>query len=175
VIRRLALVVLLVPAGLFGQHALARTGHTPAPPPLQQPHVQSEPPGLAPSGVGDTDHLSPGLHRAVTRAIAAARAAGVDLSVTSGWRSAEHQQALFDAAVRKYGSRREASHWVLPPGQSAHVRGEAVDVGPRSGATWLQDNGVRFGLCRRYDNEYWHFELLASAKGSRCPAREPNA
>ncbi len=28
---------------------------------------------------------------------------------------------------------------------------------------------------RRYDNEYWHFELLAAAKGSHCPAREPHA
>jgi D-alanyl-D-alanine carboxypeptidase len=170
-IRRLAVVGLLVAAGLFGQHTLARTKHAPSP----LPAVRAEPPGLAPTGVGDTDHLTPRLHRAVTRALATAHAEGVDLSVTSGWRSAEHQQELFDAAVRKYGSRREASHWVLPLGRSAHVRGEAVDVGPRSGATWLQDNGVRFGLCRRYDNEYWHFELLAAAKGSRCPAREPHA
>jgi D-alanyl-D-alanine carboxypeptidase len=170
-IRRLALVGLLAATGVFGQHALARPSHPPRP----QPYVNAKPAGLAPTGVGETDHLSPRLHRAVTRALAAASADGVDLSVTSGWRSAEHQQELFDAAVRKYGSRRGASHWVLPPGQSAHVRGEAVDVGPTSGVAWLQDNGVRFGLCRRYDNESWHFELLAAAQGSRCPARERHA
>ncbi len=28
---------------------------------------------------------------------------------------------------------------------------------------------------RRYDNEYWHFELLAAAKASHCPAWEPHA
>ncbi len=169
-IRRLGLVVLLGVTGVAGQRALAGGSHVPHP-----RQVTAEAPGVAPTGSGDTDHLAPRLHRAVIRAVAAAAADGVDLSVTSGWRSAEHQQELFDAAVRKYGSRREASHWVLPPGQSAHVRGEAVDVGPQAGATWLQDNGVRFGLCRRYDNEYWHFELLAATPGSSCPQREPHA
>jgi len=68
-----------------------------------------------------------------------------------------------------------ARRWVLPPGESAHVRGGAVDVGPESGARWLEQHGVRFGLCRRYDNEPWHFERLAAAKGSTCPRREPHA
>ena len=64
---------------------------------------------------------------------------------------------------------------MLPPAESEHVRGEAVDVGPEEGARWLRRNGVRFGLCQRYDSEPWHFELLAAAKGSTCPAREPHA
>ncbi len=162
--RRLALVALLVGTALAGQHALAGK-----PPPAPDPVP------VAPTGVGDTDHLTPGVQRAVTRALAAAAADGVELRVTSGWRSPEQQQVLYDEAVRKYGSTRQASHWVLPPSRSAHVRGQAVDVGPEIGARWLEANGVRFGLCRRYDNEYWHFELLAAATGSRCPAREPHA
>ena len=64
---------------------------------------------------------------------------------------------------------------MLPPARSAHVRGQAVDVGPKAGAAWLEEHGVRFGLCRRYDNEYWHFELLAAAKGSACPRRQAHA
>lgn len=128
-----------------------------------------------PAPRADTDHLEPVLHREIDRAIAAAAAAGVELHVTSGWRSPAEQQRLFDAAVRRYGSAEAASHWVLPPDESAHVRGAAVDVGPRAGAKWLEQHGLQFGLCRRYDNEWWHFEPLAPADGSRCPARAPHA
>jgi hypothetical protein len=34
---------------------------------------------------------------------------------------------------------------------------------------WLQKNGWKYGLCRRYDNEPWHFEALTSP-GGHCPA-----
>jgi LAS superfamily LD-carboxypeptidase LdcB len=115
------------------------------------------------------------MARAITRAIAAAAADGVDLHITSGWRSRDEQERLYEQAVRKYGSPAAARRWVLPPEESAHVKGEAVDVGPRSGAQWLEDNGVHFGLCRRYDNEWWHFELLAAPVGSVCPPRQPYA
>jgi zinc D-Ala-D-Ala carboxypeptidase len=127
------------------------------------------------SAVADTDHLDPALHRQLDLAISAAAAAGVELRVTSGYRSPAEQQKLYDAAIRKYGSPEAASHWVLPPDQSAHVRGQAVDVGPRAGARWLERHGAKFGLCRRYDNEWWHFELLAPADGGVCPTREPHA
>jgi D-alanyl-D-alanine carboxypeptidase len=121
-----------------------------------------------------TAGLKPALQRALDRAIAAAGTDGVELRLTSGWRTRAEQQQLFDAAVKKYGSRQKASRWVLPPDESAHVRGEAVDVGPRAGAKWLERHGSRFGLCRRYDNEWWHFELLTTPGGT-CPAREANA
>lgn len=134
-----------------------------------------EPAGVAPTGVGNTDHLDAGLRHAVDRAIAAATADGVDLRVTSGWRSARQQQQLFDAAVATYGSAERAHHWVLPPAESAHVRGLAVDVGPSAGARWLERHGVHFGLCRRYGNESWHFERLAPARGARCPALQAHA
>lgn len=134
-----------------------------------------EPAPDVPDGVGEVDHLQPALKRAVDLAIAAAAADGVEVRVTSGWRSAAHQQELFDAAVRKYGSPQKARRWVLPPSESEHVRGGAVDIGPASGARWLEEHGERFGLCRRYDNEPWHFERLAGALGSRCPARQPHA
>ncbi|MDQ1711803.1 MAG: zinc D-Ala-D-Ala carboxypeptidase [Frankiaceae bacterium] len=158
----LVVVALVVPRAVGGVR------HASPPPPVEASPV-------APTGVGDVEHLTPALKRSVDRAIEAARAEGVALAVTSGWRSAEHQQRLFDDAVRKYGSRTVARQWVLPPSESAHVRGEAVDVGPPSGASWLETNGVRFGLCRRYANEPWHFERLAAAKGSRCPTLQPHA
>jgi D-alanyl-D-alanine dipeptidase len=134
-----------------------------------------QPAPVVPNGVGDTDHLQPAMRRAVARAIAAAAADGVELRVTSGWRSRAKQQRLFDAAVAKYGTPERARQWVLPPEESEHVRGGAVDIGPESGARWLEVNGVRFGLCRRYANEPWHFERLAAAKGSACPALQAHA
>lgn len=134
----------------------------------------SPPTPEVPTGVGDVTRLSPSMRRSVSRAVAEARLAGVELQVTSGWRSAEHQQRLFEAAVQKYGTAEAARRWVLPPEESAHVRGEAVDVGPEAGARWLEVNGVRFGLCRRYANEPWHFERLAGAVGSPCPELEPH-
>lgn len=128
-----------------------------------------------PTGVGDVTSLTPSMRRAVRLATEAARADGIELRVTSGWRSEEHQERLFAAAVVKYGSAELARQWVLPPDESAHVRGEAIDVGPRAAAAWLEVHGVRWGLCRRYANEPWHFERLAAPKGSRCPALEPHA
>ena len=137
------------------------------------PGVAPEP--VAPTGVGDVTGLSPSLRRAVHSATVAAAADGVTLVVTSGFRPADHQQRLFDEAVAKYGSVAEARAWVLPPTESEHVQGRAVDVGPPSAAAWLEAHGVGYGLCRRYDNEPWHFERLAGALGSICPAREASA
>ena len=167
--RRLAVAVVATAAALG--YFLHGGGSSASPSPRQT----TEPVPVAPTGVGDTSHLQPGLQRAVDRAIAAAAADGVELRVTSGWRSRAEQEQLFADAVRKYGSPELASHWVLPPDRSEHVKGLAVDVGPAAGARWLETHGVHFGLCRRYANEPWHFERLAAAKGSACPAMTSHA
>ena len=119
--------------------------------------------------------IGPVLSRALGKAQTAARAAGLNLQVTSGFRSPATQQRLYDKAIVKYGSAEKARRWVLPPAESAHVKGLAVDVGPRAAAKWLEKHGVRYGLCRRYANEWWHFERLAPAIGQKCPALEPFA
>lgn len=119
--------------------------------------------------------IDPALSRALGKAQIAARTAGLDLQVTSGFRSAATQQRLYDRAIARYGSPERARHWVLPPAESAHVKGLAVDVGPPAAAAWLEKHGVRYGLCRRYVNEGWHFERLAPAIGQPCPAMEPYA
>jgi hypothetical protein len=150
---------------VFGQHNTAGPPAGSLSPPI----------GVAPTGVASTRHLQPALRHAFAAAQRAAAAQGVALHITSGWRSHDEQARLFAAAVQKYGSREAAGHWVLPPGESAHERGAAIDVGPPSGAAWLDVHGVHYGLCRRYANESWHFELLAPALGQPCPALEPYA
>ncbi|WP_067821893.1 M15 family metallopeptidase [Nocardia inohanensis] len=122
----------------------------------------------------DTEGLDPLLATAFDRAAAEAAAQGVTLSITSGYRSPGQQQALWEDGIRTYGSPDAARRWVLPPEESTHVSGQAIDVGPREGAQWLEENGNRWGLCRTYDNEWWHFEL-ATVPGAACPARLPDA
>jgi len=117
-------------------------------------------------------NMQPSAAAAFRRAFAEARAEGLSPEIRSAWRSAEYQQILFDRAVTRYGSRAEAAKWVLPPVKSAHVKGYAIDVHPQSMASWLQVHGPAYGICRTYDNEWWHFEYLAT---STCPRRKPTA
>ncbi|MBN9376069.1 MAG: M15 family metallopeptidase, partial [Cellulomonas sp.] len=112
--------------------------------------------------------LDPELLRRFEAAKAAARAAGVTLTLTSGWRSVAEQEQIIAGDIATYGSVTEAHRWVLPPDKSAHVQGEAIDVGPTSGAAWLGVHGGRFGLCRTYANEPWHFEPVIQPGGT-CP------
>ena len=118
--------------------------------------------------------LDPELERRFDAARAAADADGVELTLTSGWRTAAEQQDLVDAALERYGSAEEAHRWVLPPESSEHVAGLAIDVGPTDGALWLEQHGAEFGLCRTYANELWHFEA-ATEPGGTCPTMHDDA
>ncbi len=126
---------------------------------------------------GEVAELHPLLLTRFSVAQSFARADGVELSLTSGFRSLSRQQMLFDREVVIRGSESEAAKWVLPPKFSHHPRGLAIDVNypdGRAEALWLEVNGSRFGLCRVYSNEWWHFEGVI-APGQRCPAVAPNA
>jgi zinc D-Ala-D-Ala carboxypeptidase len=118
--------------------------------------------------------VDPALIAAVQHAARSAAADGIDMQITSGWRSKGFQQRLFDDAVRTYGSRDAAAKFVASPDASRHVVGKAVDVGPAEADNWLIRNGSRFGLCQIFANEIWHFELVAADDGS-CPPLKPNA
>ena len=108
----------------------------------------------------------------------AAAKAGHTLIMTSGFRRLVDQKYLYRKAIEKYGTKREAAKFVLPPPFSMHPWGLAIDInrnkGLKSGAKWVELNGWKWGLCRRYDNEFWHFEPLV-APGTKCPPRQPNA
>jgi hypothetical protein len=112
----------------------------------------------------DSDLLS-----ALRQAATDAADDGVEFVVDSGWRSAEYQQHLLDQAVLKYGSREEAERWVATPSTSAHVSGQAVDIGPAAATRWLSEHGADYGLCRIYGNEPWHYELRPEAVDRGCP------
>ncbi len=119
-------------------------------------------------------NLDPELRAAVQAATEAAGEDGVEMVVSSGWRSVAYQQGLLDDAVVKYGSLEEALKWVSTPEVSSHVTGHAVDIGYTDADSWLQQHGTDYGLCQTYGNEMWHFEL-AIDPGGTCPTPKSNA
>jgi len=133
--------------------------------------------GVVPDGTTVFDEEIPGvanLHPALLAALRTAATAalddGVEFVVNSGWRSSAYQEQLLRQAVSKYGSEKIAERWVGTPETSAHVSGDAVDIGGSAATRWLSRNGPRYGLCQIYRNEPWHFELRPDATHRGCPA-----
>jgi zinc D-Ala-D-Ala carboxypeptidase len=145
--------------------------------PNEQRHALGEADGSIPDGttvfddeVAGVAKLDSALLGALRQAAAAAAADGVELFVDSGWRSPAYQAQLLREALSKYGSVQEAARWVATPDTSAHVSGDAVDIGPSAAAAWLSEHGAAYGLCQVYGNEPWHFELRPEAVDHGCPA-----
>ncbi|WP_328616890.1 M15 family metallopeptidase [Amycolatopsis sp. NBC_00355] len=119
-------------------------------------------------------NLDPGLLGALRRAATEAAHDGVAILVNGGWRSPAYQEHLLHEAVSKYGSATEAARWVATPATSAHVSGDAVDVGPAAARAWLSAHGAGYGLCQIYRNEPWHYELRLEAVDGGCPPMYPD-
>jgi len=170
------------------QRALPRSTPSPAPavtdvhrdragdPPAAADGGVTKADGVLPGGVTVFDvaypgvaDLDPDLLRALRAAAMDAAGEAIELHVTSGWRSRGYQDVLLREAVAQYGSAAEAARWVATADTSPHVSGDAVDIGPTDAAAWLAKHGARYGLCRIYRNEPWHFELRPEAVDGRCP------
>jgi zinc D-Ala-D-Ala carboxypeptidase len=135
-----------------------------------------EPDGAVPDGTTVFDdeipgvaNLDPALLRALRQAATDAGGDGVEFYVDSGWRSPEYQNQLLREAVSEYGSEEEAARWVATVETSAHVSGDAVDIGPSDATAWLSGHGAEYGLCQIYGNEPWHYELRPEASDHGCP------
>ena len=114
-------------------------------------------------------NLDPALLGALRQGATDAAYDGLEFVVDSGWRSPEYQERLLQQAVLKYGSEEEAARWVATPNTSAHVLGNAVDIGRSDATAWLSEHGAEYGLCQIYSNEPWHYELRAEAIDHGCP------
>jgi len=97
--------------------------------------------------------MRPDVAAAFDRLAAAARRAGLQLSVTSGFRSNAEQARLFAA--------HPDPKWVARPGKSLHRLGTELDLGPPGAYGWLAANAGRFGFVKRY----------AWAEGAFCSGR----
>jgi len=165
------------PTRVLGGELRRALGEPPSAPPLprQDGRALGEADGAVPDGTTVFDgavpgvaRLDPGLLGALRRAATDAAHDGVRFVVDSGWRSRAYQEQLFREAVAKYGSETEAARWVATPGTSAHVSGDAVDMGSEA-AAWLSAHGAGYGLCQIYGNEPWHYELRPEAVAHGCP------
>jgi zinc D-Ala-D-Ala carboxypeptidase len=158
-------------AAALGYQSLASSSSTYSPStvvsPPDVPRSEHRGPRREPRGVANLD---PDLRSALHQAAADAADDGIELVVDSGRRSPEYQQQLLDEAVSTYGSLEEAARWVATPETSAHVSGDAVDIGPSAAAAWLSVHGAEYGLCQIYGNEPWHYELRPEAVDHGCPA-----
>jgi zinc D-Ala-D-Ala carboxypeptidase len=115
-------------------------------------------------------NLDPDLLGALRQAATDAAEDEVEFFVDSGWRSPEYQDQLLREAIFEYGSEEEAARWVATAETSAHVSGDAVDIGPFDATAWLSEHGAAYGLCQIYGNEPWHYELRPEAIDHGCPA-----
>lgn len=114
-----------------------------------------------------------------------ARGQGVFPVVSSGYRTQETQQKLYDEEIAKYRAQgygeqeaiEKASGWVALPGTSEHQLGLAADINAdtlRSSSEevyqWLAENSWRYGFILRYpqdkvaitkiEYEPWHFRYV---------------
>jgi hypothetical protein len=166
--------------GVLGYQLLASSSSTAASPTdvLRSEHrgALGEADGVVPDGVTVFDdefpavaNLDSALLGALRQAATDAAGDGVEFYVDSGWRSPEYQEQLLREAVSKYGSEEEAAHWVATADTSAHVSGDAVDIGHSDATAWLSEHGAEYGLCQIYSNEPWHYELRPEAIDHGCP------
>jgi hypothetical protein len=101
----------------------------------------------------DGEGIRPDVAAAYDRMSAAARRAGLDLIVVSGFRSDAEQAQLF--------ARHPDPRWVAPPGHSLHRCATELDLGPSAAYGWLAANARRFGFVQRYSWEAWHYGYAA--------------
>jgi hypothetical protein len=172
------LVVVTAIARDLGYPALASSASTGGPRSGKHHGAPGEADGVVPDGTTVFDdeipavaNLKPALLGALRQAARAAVRDGVEFSVDSGWRSPTYQQQLLLEAISTYGSEEAAARWVATPTTSAHVSGDAVDLGPLDAAAWLSKHGARYGLCQIYANEPWHYELRPDAIDRGCPRK----
>lgn len=144
--------------GIVGPKTWGRLG-------VWQVQQQSAPSGPAP-GPGGTVHTPEGkmverLGKMISaeiadnfdRLYAAAKADGINLQITSGYRSYAEQVVLYNRYKAGQGP------IAAPPGHSNHQTGTAIDFTNTPGAwAWLKANAHKYGL-HNFPPEPWHYSL----------------
>jgi LAS superfamily LD-carboxypeptidase LdcB len=103
--------------------------------------------------VGDGQRMFTPAAQAFRDMDAAARAAGHDLHVNSGYRTYAEQAALYQAY------RNGTGNLAAPPGRSNHGIGLSADISVTDAATlrWLRANAGRYGFVNDVPSEAWHW------------------
>jgi len=109
----------------------------------------------------------------------AAAADGVNIRISSGFRTQAEQQYFYDC-YRNCNC--NSCNLAARPGYSNHQSGHALDLNTSASGVlrWLNSNGARFGFTRTVPSEDWHWEWWGGGPGgggarspsvSRCPRR----
>lgn len=120
--------------------------------------------------------------KALERMFAAANADGVQLMLSSGYRSYSYQTGLYNGYVKSNGAA-AADNFSARPGHSEHQTGLAADIEPTSRhcelqacfaqtpeGQWLAKDAYKYGFILRYSDdqtsvtgyepEPWHFRYV---------------
>lgn len=136
---------------------------------------------------GDSDQpmqVQSVIEQPLKRLFAAAEDDGIELMLSSAYRSVSDQQALYESFVAKQGQAM-ADLYVAKPGTSEHHTGLSIDFATASApcqsdsdkcslsvaaADWLLENGPTYGFIQRYPEgkqpltgvafEPWHYRYL---------------
>jgi hypothetical protein len=92
----------------------------------------------------------------------AAHAAGVALTINSGFRTNEEQQYFYNCYKTK---KCNSGNLAAKPGYSNHQSGRALDLQTSS---WLASNASKFGFKRTVPSEPWHYEYSGADPGGPC-------
>lgn len=159
------------------KHALNPTSYAPAD--LVVPNVPLRVPG------NESMQLRRPAAEALAHMFAAAKAAKLDLQISSGYRSYSYQNGTYNSYVKQSGQA-YADSISARPGYSEHQTGLAVDIEPVSRqceivecfestpeGKWLAANAYRYGFLLRYpadkvpvtgyDYEPWHFRFIGTS------------
>lgn len=139
------------------------------------------PPDL--TAVGNGQLMRAQAAGALTQMLAAAQAAGYQVTPQSGYRSYDTQVVAYNSEVQGYGQA-YADRESARPGYSEHQTGWAVDLGSDGcniascfgttpGGKWVLANAYKYGFIQRYPadksaitgyrDETWHFRYVGTA------------
>lgn len=158
------------------QHPLSPADYAPGD--LVVPNVPLRAPG------NESMQLRVSTAQALEKMFAAAKADGVNLQLSSGYRSYNYQVGTYNSYV-KQGGQTYADTISARPGFSEHQTGLAVDIEPVSRqceivdcfanlpeGKWLAANAYKYGFLMRYpadklnitgyDYEPWHFRYIGT-------------
>ncbi|WP_084541227.1 hypothetical protein [Nocardioides alkalitolerans] len=114
--------------------------------------------------------LEPDPYDALRAAEVDTAADGVEIGSPAGGAVAPTSNASSTGLWRGTAAGRRSSAGWPPPRDSAHVTGDAVDIGPTDAAYWMSRYGAAHGLCQTFAHEIWHYELRGTSDGTCPPA-----
>lgn len=121
-------------------------------------------------------YVDPAISKNLDKAVKDLKRAGITPKITSTWRSSAHQARLHKCSRSKKCRRQHPGlYYALPPGESLHEAGFAVDIagvasGPR-GSKRLTSRGRRIVQTMKRNGFQWRYGLADPAHFEADPKR----